>query len=80
MSDATVLFNDSLIAGLRVGKDYIDRTVNQFQSEIRDYIRQYRGDRPAPEVDGWIVLIGDDGIATGYTVMAFADSILEKDP
>ncbi|MFY9187595.1 MAG: phosphoribosyltransferase family protein, partial [Bacillota bacterium] len=40
-SDGTVLLNDSLIAGLRVGKDYIDRTVNQVQSDIRDYIRRY---------------------------------------
>lgn len=79
-SDGTVLLNDSLIAGLRVGKDYIDRAVNQVQSDIRDYIRRYRGDRPAPEVSGRIVLIVDDGIATGYTVMSAAQAILGKDP
>jgi len=78
--DGTVLLNDSLVSSLGVEKDFIDLKVKQAESEIQEYIRRYRGERPVPKVAGRIVLIVDDGIATGYTVMAAAEAILRKGP
>ncbi len=79
-SDGTILLNDSLVSSLGVEKDFIDLKVKQAESEIQEYTRRYRGERPFPKVAGRVVLIVDDGIATGYTVMAAAEAILRKGP
>ncbi len=79
-SDGTILLNDSLVSSLGVEKDFIDLKVTQAEKEIQEYIRRYRGERPIPKVTDRVVLIVDDGIATGYTVMAAAEAILRKGP
>ncbi|WP_229072886.1 phosphoribosyltransferase [Actinoplanes sp. DH11] len=40
------------------------------RAELRRRIRDYRGDRPAPQVGGREVVLVDDGLATGVTARA----------
>ncbi|GIF04050.1 phosphoribosyltransferase [Actinoplanes siamensis] len=40
------------------------------RAELRRRIRRYRGDRPAPPVTGRVVVLVDDGLATGVTAHA----------
>lgn len=79
-SDGTILLNEPLISSLGLGKDFIDLKVKRAEEEIQEYIRRYRGERPIPKVADRVVLIVDDGIATGYTVLAAAEAILRKRP
>lgn len=51
----------------RLNQEMIDRVVEQQESEIRRRIRQYRRDKPLPEIRDRRVVIIDDGIATGST-------------
>lgn len=78
--DGTVLLNDSLVAALGVENGFIDGKINQAKDEIAEYIRRYRGERPIPETTDRMVIIVDDGIATGYTVLAAARATLRKCP
>lgn len=78
--DGTVFLNDSLVAGLDVSRDFIDHKIKQAKSEIADYVRRYRGEQPIPKVADRVVVIVDDGIATGYTVLAAAEATLRKNP
>jgi putative phosphoribosyl transferase len=79
-SDGTILLNDSLISNLGVKKESVDLKVKQAKKEIQEYVKRYRGERAVPKVTDRVVIIVDDGIATGYTVMAAAKAILRKDP
>ena len=76
--DGTVFLNDSLVAGLDVSRDFIDHKIKQAKSEIADYAKRYRGEQPIPKVADRVVVIVDDGIATGYTVLAAAEATLRK--
>jgi len=78
--DGTVFLNDSLVAGLDVSRDFIDHKIKQAKSEIADYAKRYRGEQPIPKVADRVVVIVDDGIATGYTVLGAAEATLRKNP
>ncbi len=41
-------------------------------------MRRYRGDRPYPDLKGKVVVIVDDGIATGSTMRAAIRSVKKK--
>lgn len=75
-----VMLNESLVAQLRVTPSYIDRSVKAEQAEIVRRLRLYRGGRPAPEIDGKVVLLIDDGVATGFTLMAALKGLRQKKP
>jgi putative phosphoribosyl transferase len=41
-------------------------------AEVARRVRRYRGDRPFPDVEGRVVILVDDGVATGATARAAA--------
>lgn len=48
----------------------INASIDQQRREIERRIKQFRGGKPLPDLKGRIVIIVDDGIATGATVFA----------
>jgi predicted phosphoribosyltransferase len=58
----------------QVIKEATDR--EQFELERRE--RAYRGDRPAPEVQGRTVILVDDGLATGATMRAAVAALRQR--
>lgn len=55
--------------GKRLDKSVIDGIVEDRMDEIQKYIDTYRNGEPLPEIKGRIVIIVDDGIATGSTMV-----------
>lgn len=78
--DGTIMLNHNLVQYLGVSNDYINRVCEQQRSEIKRRLMRYRGDRPYPNVSQRIVIIVDDGIATGATIKAALTSIRKKNP
>src|SRR2546423_4739715 len=48
--------------------------------EVERRERDYRQGRPAPEVSGRTVILVDDGLATGATMLAAVAALRQKDP
>lgn len=78
--DGFIMLNDQLVNRLKVDHDHISKTAQKEQAEIKRRLKDYRGDRPRPEVDGRLVILVDDGVATGYTLLAALRSLREKKP
>jgi predicted phosphoribosyltransferase len=69
-SGGTVVMNDDLVEQLRVPDAEIDAAIRRETRELERREELYRGGRPPAEVTGKTVLVVDDGIATGATMLA----------
>ncbi len=78
--DGFTTLNEQLVSRLSVGKDYIKRKAEEELAEIRRRLKDYRGDLPLPDADGRLVILIDDGVATGYTLLAALRSLQAKKP
>lgn len=64
------VLDEDLIARLGLSEDEVEAVVARELSELRRREDLYRGDRPALDLTGRTVILVDDGIATGSTMMA----------
>jgi|SRR5208283_1335288 len=66
----TVALNDSIISAYGVTKKYITDEILSQQKEIKERIDVYRNGRALPELEDKIIILTDDGVATGATIKA----------
>ncbi len=78
--DGFVMLNEELVSRLNVDQEYINQAAEKEKNEIRRRLGKYRGSRPLPAIDGRLVILVDDGVATGYTLLAALRSLQEKKP
>ena len=64
------VLNSELVEAFHIPGDVIDAVAADEQRELERRERAYRDDLPAPEVEGKTVIVVDDGIATGSTMLA----------
>jgi predicted phosphoribosyltransferase len=77
--DVRVL-NDEIVSALRIPEYVIDKVTAKEQQELARRERLYRGNRPAPDVRGRAVILVDDGLATGATMLAAIKALRQQQP
>jgi putative phosphoribosyl transferase len=78
--DGSIEINQELVGKLGLSEDDIEELVRPVRSEIGRRLHLYRGDRPRPQLKGSEVILIDDGLATGYTMMAAIKSVSREHP
>ncbi len=73
-------FNESVIRQAGLSEEDIAFAVENEQAEVERRLRQYRGDRPLPDLHGKTVILVDDGLATGATALAAIQALKEMKP
>ena len=68
------------LGSLGIGRRELRDLAGQKLEEVRERVRKFRADRPAPEILGKTVILVDDGIATGSTVRAAIESLRKEGP
>lgn len=79
-ADGFLLVNDHLTARLGVPQSYLEQAVQEERREIERRMALYRKNRPAPVIKGRLVILVDDGVATGFTVLAALRGLRAKTP
>src|SRR5579883_612324 len=79
-ADGTWAIDEELIASLGVGAPALNEVVERETAELRRRERAYRGDRPEPNLEGRVVIVVDDGLATGATMRTAVTSLRKHDP
>lgn len=69
-SGGGIVINEDLVRRMGIGEDDLSEAIRRETVELARRERAYRGDRPAPELTGRTVILVDDGIATGATMLA----------
>jgi predicted phosphoribosyltransferase len=64
------IFNRDLLRRLNLHQGEIDIQVQKTLATLRQRESRLRGGRPYPKLDGGVVIIVDDGLASGYTMRA----------
>ena len=74
------VLNEDIVNYLKIPDEVIDAIAAVEQRELERRQRAYRGDRPPPDVKDHIVILIDDGLATGSTMRAAAASLRLQKP
>ncbi len=78
--DGAVILNQEVVREVGLTQQQINYQVSQVRIDIRQRSLLYRGNRPLSIVSGRIVIIIDDGLASGYTMMAAVESVRRRRP
>jgi putative phosphoribosyl transferase len=68
--DGSIVLNDEMMRNIHLSEEAIRDIVHDVHLEVERRQAVYRGERPFPALDDRDVVITDDGLATGYTMIA----------
>lgn len=74
------VLNESLIRGLNIAPQLIEKIVKDEQMELERREGRYRGGGEVTDLKGKRVIIVDDGLATGASMIAAVRAIRSKNP
>lgn len=79
-SGGVAVFNDSVVQNLHIPQSAIDTAIAEESAELRRRERRYRDNRPFPVIADRVVILVDDGLATGATMKAAVQAIRQLAP
>lgn len=73
--DGEKVVNDYLVRRLGLTEKMIEESISKTKRIIRERLREFRADRPMPDLRGKSVILADDGLASGFTMLAAVKSV-----
>jgi predicted phosphoribosyltransferase len=74
------VLNREIVNTLQIPDYVIDRVADLEWQELQRREREYRGDRPAPDLHDKTVILIDDGLATGASMRAAVAALRQQGP
>lgn len=74
------ILNRDIINAVGLNQTMIDLVMKQESRELQRREEQYRGDRPAPDLQDRTVILIDDGLATGASMLAAVQGVRAQNP
>ncbi|WP_460357705.1 erythromycin esterase family protein [Mycobacterium sp. ZZG] len=75
-----VVVNDDVLRGLSITPDQLREVAEREGRELVRREASYRGGRPPADVTGKTVILVDDGLATGASMLAAVQALREREP
>ncbi|MDT8388103.1 MAG: phosphoribosyltransferase [Thiogranum sp.] len=79
-SGGALVLNQDIVASLGISEAVIEQAVAEEQPELDRREQVYRGERPRPDIAGQIIILVDDGLATGATMRAAVAALRSQQP
>ncbi|MFP3951657.1 MAG: phosphoribosyltransferase [Candidatus Bathyarchaeia archaeon] len=78
--EGEAIIDENLVERLGITQSYIDEEAEGMKEEIQRRLEVYRSDRTYPTLTDRVVILVDDGIATGATMRAGIASVKSRSP
>ncbi len=78
--EGDLVLNQPLVRSLGLSAEEIEELARPVREELRTRNRIFRQDRPWPELEGRTVILVDDGLASGYTMLAAVKMVRRRSP
>lgn len=79
-SDGALILNDNVVNSIGIPRHEIERIKEREQMEIERREKQYRGERERIPLENKIVILVDDGLATGASMKAAVAAVQASKP
>jgi predicted phosphoribosyltransferase len=79
-SGGTLILNEEVIAALNVSRAQVEAVATRERQELQRREQVYRGDRAPLRLEGKIVILVDDGLATGASMKAAVRAVRASSP
>ncbi|NPA49550.1 MAG: phosphoribosyltransferase [Thermodesulfobacteria bacterium] len=76
--DGEVLLNEELVAYAGLDESTIERQIALEKKDLAERERLFRRGKPFPDLSGQTVILVDDGLASGYTMLAAVKSVAKR--
>jgi putative phosphoribosyl transferase len=74
------VLNREIIQALQIPEEVVKQLIAKEERELERRERAYRGNRPFPDLLGKTVILVDDGLATGSTMLAAVTALRQQQP
>ncbi|MFW5868070.1 MAG: phosphoribosyltransferase [Armatimonadota bacterium] len=78
--DGTVRINEPLLSRLNLSHEDVEEGRERTLAKVKRRVLELRGERPLPDVSGRTVILCDDGLASGFTMMTAVDAVRKAEP
>ncbi len=78
--DGKIVLNEDLVEQLNLTREEIETSIFKTKKNIQERLRKFRGNKPMPHLTDKVVILVDDGLASGFTILAAARSVRESTP
>ena len=68
--DGSVLLNEDILARIGLAREQIEEGRRTTLEKVQRRLRKFRGDRPLPDLEATTAILVDDGLASGFTMLA----------
>jgi putative phosphoribosyl transferase len=76
--DGETVLNEALVRQLGFTREVIEESISQTRRIIQERLRKFRKNKPMPDLKDKVVILVDDGLASGFTMLAAARSARKR--
>ncbi len=73
--DGTVILNEPLVGQLGLTTELVQLCISKTQEVVEERLKKFRGEKPPPDLRDKTVILVDDGLASGFTMLAAVKSV-----
>jgi len=73
--DGSVGLNDDLVARMKLKEETIVEGVERTAARVTQRVLRFRGERPMPDLEARTVIVVDDGLASGMTMLVAVQAL-----